>query len=47
MSMVYRLARTLPDDRVAITMPVDHGLIFNRIAGLEPASTEPNASPRS
>jgi fructose-bisphosphate aldolase, class I len=35
MSMAYRLHRTLPSDRVAIVMPVDHGLIFDRITGLE------------
>jgi class I fructose-bisphosphate aldolase len=35
MSMAYRLRRTLPRDRVAIIMPVDHGLIFNRLPGLE------------
>lgn len=35
MSMEYRLRRTLPDDRAAIIMPVDHGLIFDRIEGLE------------
>jgi fructose-bisphosphate aldolase, class I len=35
MSMDYRLGRTLPDDRVAIIMPVDHGLIFDRVPGLE------------
>lgn len=33
MSMDYRLRRTLPSDRVAIIMPVDHGLIFDRIEG--------------
>jgi class I fructose-bisphosphate aldolase len=33
--MEYRLRRTLPNDRVAIIMPVDHGLIFDRIEGLE------------
>ena len=38
MSMEYRLRRTLPSDRVAIIMPVDHGLIFNRIEGLETPS---------
>ena len=36
--MEYRLRRTLPSDRVAIIMPVDHGLIFNRIEGLESPS---------
>lgn len=36
--MEYRLRRTLPSDRVAIIMPVDHGLIFNRIEGLETPS---------
>jgi len=35
MSMEYRMRRTLPDDRVAIIMPVDHGLIFSRLPGLE------------
>ena len=38
MSMEYRLRRTLPADRAAIIMPVDHGLIFNRISGLETPS---------
>ncbi|WP_275558972.1 hypothetical protein [Streptomyces sp. 5-6(2022)] len=38
MSMEYRMRRTLPSDRVAIIMPVDHGLIFNRIEGLETPS---------
>ncbi|WP_067676700.1 class I fructose-bisphosphate aldolase [Nocardia miyunensis] len=38
MSMEYRMRRTLPSDRVAIIVPVDHGLIFNRIAGLETPS---------
>lgn len=38
MSMEYRLRRTLPSDRVAIIMPVDHGLIFDRIKGLETPS---------
>jgi class I fructose-bisphosphate aldolase len=38
MSMEYRLRRTLPSDRVAIIMPVDHGLIFDRIPGLETPS---------
>ncbi|MFF3491965.1 class I fructose-bisphosphate aldolase [Streptomyces sp. NPDC002795] len=38
MSMEYRMRRTLPSDRAAIIMPVDHGLIFNRIAGLETPS---------
>jgi hypothetical protein len=33
MSMEYRMRRTLPDDRVAIIMPVDHGLIFSRLPG--------------
>ena len=33
--MEYRMRRTLPDDRVAIIMPVDHGLIFSRLPGLE------------
>ncbi|WP_210318455.1 class I fructose-bisphosphate aldolase [Aureimonas endophytica] len=37
--MEYRLRRTLPSDRVAIIMPVDHGLIFDRIAGLETPSS--------
>ncbi|WP_413105597.1 class I fructose-bisphosphate aldolase [Streptomyces sp. Inha503] len=32
------MRRTLPSDRVAIIMPVDHGLIFNRIEGLETPS---------
>lgn len=35
MSLAYRLRRTLPADRAAIIMPVDHGLIFSRIPGLE------------
>ena len=35
MSMEYRMRRTLPDDRVAIIMPVDHGLIFSLLPGLE------------
>lgn len=35
MSMDFRLRRTLPSDRVAIIMPIDHGLIFDRIEGLE------------
>jgi len=35
MSMEYRMRRTLPSDRAAIIMPVDHGLIFKRIEGLE------------
>ena len=38
MSMEYRMRRTLPTDRAAIIVPVDHGLIFNRIAGLETPS---------
>ncbi len=38
MSMEYRLRRTLPSNRVAIIMPVDHGLIFDRIEGLETPS---------
>ncbi|GAA4617400.1 class I fructose-bisphosphate aldolase [Saccharopolyspora hordei] len=38
MSMEYRMRRTLPSDRAAIIMPVDHGLIFNRIEGLETPS---------
>jgi len=38
MSMAYRMRRTLPEDRVAIIMPVDHGLIFNRLPGLESPS---------
>lgn len=38
MSMEYRMRRTLPSDRAAIIMPVDHGLIFNRIDGLETPS---------
>lgn len=38
MSMEYRLRRTLPSDRVAVIMPVDHGLIFDRIEGLETPS---------
>jgi fructose-bisphosphate aldolase, class I len=38
MSMDYRMRRTLPDDRVAIIMPVDHGLIFSRLPGLESPS---------
>jgi class I fructose-bisphosphate aldolase len=35
MSMRYRMQRTLPRDRAALIMPVDHGLIFDRIEGLE------------
>ena len=31
----YRLARLLPPDRAAIIVPIDHGLIFGRISGLE------------
>jgi len=38
MSMDYRLRRTLPSSRVAIIMPIDHGLIFDRIEGLETPS---------
>src|SRR6188472_450945 len=38
MSMAYRMRRTLPEDRVANIMPVDHGLIFNRLPGLESPS---------
>ena len=38
MSMEYRLRRTLPSSRVAIIMPIDHGLIFDRIEGLETPS---------
>ncbi|MBT2233698.1 class I fructose-bisphosphate aldolase [Nonomuraea sp. NEAU-A123] len=29
------MTRTLPQDRTAIIMPVDHGLIFDRLPGLE------------
>jgi len=36
--MDFRMRRTLPRDRVAIIMPVDHGLVFNRISGLEKPS---------
>ncbi|WP_423821723.1 hypothetical protein V5738_15465 [Salinisphaera sp. SPP-AMP-43] len=36
--MNYRMNRVLPEDRAAIIMPVDHGLIFNRIEGLETPS---------
>ena len=39
MSMTYRLRRTLPSNRAAIIMPVDHGLIFDRIQGLETPSS--------
>ena len=39
MSMEYRLRRTLPSDRAAIIMPIDHGLIFSRIDGLETPSS--------
>jgi len=39
MTMEYRMRRTLPSDRAAIIMPVDHGLIFNRIEGLETPSS--------
>ncbi|MEV4291406.1 hypothetical protein AB0K40_38380 [Nonomuraea bangladeshensis] len=35
MTMAYRMTRTLPADRAAIIMPVDHGLIFDRLPGLE------------
>jgi class I fructose-bisphosphate aldolase len=35
MTMTYRMARTLPQDRVAIIIPVDHGLIFDRLPGLQ------------
>ncbi|MDT3442284.1 MULTISPECIES: class I fructose-bisphosphate aldolase [unclassified Pseudofrankia] len=35
MTMAYRMTRTLPEDRVAIIMPVDHGLIFDRLPSLE------------
>jgi len=35
MTMAYRMTRTLPQDRAAIIMPVDHGLIFDRLPGLE------------
>lgn len=38
MSMEYRMRRTLPQDRAAIIMPVDHGLIFQRIEGLQTPS---------
>lgn len=38
MSMEYRMRRTLPSNRAAIIMPVDHGLIFNRIERLETPS---------
>ncbi|MGH3640482.1 MAG: class I fructose-bisphosphate aldolase [Mycobacterium sp.] len=38
MSMEYRMRRTLPNNRAAIIVPVDHGLIFNRIKGLETPS---------
>lgn len=38
MSMEYRMRRVLPSNRVAIIMPVDHGLIFDRIPGLETPS---------
>jgi class I fructose-bisphosphate aldolase len=38
MTMEYRMRRTLPNDRAAIIMPVDHGLIFDRIEGLETPS---------
>jgi len=38
MSMEYRLRRTLPSDRAAMIMPIDHGLIFDRIEGLETPS---------
>jgi class I fructose-bisphosphate aldolase len=38
MPMDYRLRRVLPSSRVAIIMPVDHGLIFDRIEGLETPS---------
>ena len=39
MTMEYRLRRVLPSKRVAIIMPVDHGLIFDRIEGLETPSS--------
>ena len=35
MTMAYRMTRTLPHDRAAIIIPVDHGLIFDRLPGLE------------
>ena len=31
----YRMRRVLPSDRAAIIVPIDHGLIFGRITGLE------------
>jgi class I fructose-bisphosphate aldolase len=31
----YRMQRVLPTDRAAIIVPIDHGLIFGRIKGLE------------
>lgn len=43
MSMEYRLRRTLPSNRVAIIMPIDHGLIFDRIEGLETPSAPVHA----
>jgi class I fructose-bisphosphate aldolase len=45
MSMEYRMRRTLPDDRVAIIMPVDHGLIFSRLPGLESPPRSSNTGP--
>ncbi|MFC7756394.1 class I fructose-bisphosphate aldolase [Tsukamurella soli] len=36
--MEYRMRRTLPSNRAAIILPVDHGLIFDRIEGLETPS---------
>lgn len=38
MTMEYRMRRTLPSDRAAVILPVDHGLIFDRIEGLETPS---------
>jgi class I fructose-bisphosphate aldolase len=31
----YRMQRLFPSDRAAIIVPIDHGLIFGRISGLE------------
>jgi hypothetical protein len=44
--MEYRMRRTLPEDRVAIIMPVDHGLIFNRLPGLESPARWPGITHR-
>src|ERR1700712_4358777 len=38
MSFDYRMGRTLPTDRAAIIMPIDTGLIFSTLPGLESPS---------